>query len=560
MTKLRRIATLGALGALLAFALPSPAQGARVPLACPGPLAPLALNSGTWQIGGVCSVASVHLSGSADVLVTGPRFLIQGDLLLDGDAILHIMTAEYVIAQQSTAQIHSETRDRSYLFVENARVVTNAALTANITAFVDAHDDSTIRFQGCALDTRYNWVLVYVRDRSTLFVDNSTQVPTESYPSGDSTVHVTGAATSMRVVLLMAPGSNAELDDIPAGTTFTYQFGRGTPGNGGIGYLVDVQNSWVRWGISSGPKSHVAIRHNGQPVTLSYLFALVTQPTLLAGLRPAGPLTQTFDHSSRSLVLDDVLLYPNGWQVYVQTLGDPSVAKPVWLEDSQVNELGALQNGLVEVREMVFQYAFLAAYNAGSKVRVEDSVINSQNIRTNEDGVMEIFDSTIWGSLLDAGGVSRIRLSNTELNDNVCHPGCLPSCISFTGGDECNGFNPALHVGFNLRDGAAVLGARLAVIPAPVPAGTPLDFVGDAFVESPVAALAAAPWELTIRPVAGGAATLVASGGGAPLRDAVLGTLDTATVAAGEYIARLEVQPAGEPVLAAERFFVVKTP
>lgn len=557
MAKLRRIATFGVFGATLAFALAASAQP-RTPLACPGPLAPLALSSGTWLITGVCSVAGVHLTGTADVLITGSSFLIQDDLLLEDDSMLHVLTTNFVIAQQSTAQIHSQTRDRATLFVENARVTTNAALNANITAFVDAYGDSQVHFKWCALDTRYNWVLVYLHERSTLIVENSVEVPTENYPRDDSTVRVTGTNTRTRVVLLMPPDSSAELDDIPAGETFTYQFGRGTPGNAGIGYLVDVQNSFVRWGVSSGPRSNIAIRNNGQPLTLSYLFALVTQPTLLAGVRPVGPLTQQFNHLERSLVLDDVLLFPNGWQVYVESLTAPSNVKPVWIEDSQLNEMGALRNGIVEVRESVFQYAFLAAYSAGSRVRVEDSVINSQNVRANEDGVLEIFDSTIWGSLLDAGGASRIRLSNTELNDNVCHPGCLPSCISFTGGNECNAFNPALHVGFNVRGGAAVLGARLAPIAAPVPSGTPLAFVGDAYVESPVAALAASSWELSIRPLAGGAATVVASGGGVPLRGALLGTLDTATVASGEYVARLELRPPGEPVLAAERFFVVQ--
>lgn len=554
-----RAAAFALFAALLAVAGAADAQP-RTPLPCPGPLLPLVLATGRWQLVGPCSVDGIHLSGDADVLVTGPRFLVQDDVLLDGDAVLEVATAELVIAQYSTAEIDHTIRDRALLVVRNARVVTNATSHSAVTAFFESWDDARVRFIGCGLDTRYNWMLAYAHDRSTLQVHDSVDAPTETYPRDASTVQVSGANTRTRVVLLIPPQASAELGDLPTGDTFTYQFGRGTAGNAGIDYLVQVFESWARWGVSSGPDSDVTIRDNGQPVTLSFLFARVTEPTWVAGLRPNGPLVQRFTQQGRLLDLDDALLYGNGWQIYVESLIDAALVRPVAIEDAQVNELGALRNGVVEVREAIFQYAYLAAYQPGSRVRVEDSVINSQNVRANADGVMEIADSTIWGSLLDAGGSARIRLSNTELNENVCHPGCLPQCISFLGANTCNGFNPRSTVGFAVRDAAAVVAARLAPIAAPVPAGAPLSLVGDAFVESPVASLAASPWELSVRPLAGGAATIVATGGGAPRRGVELGVVDAAALAPGEWVARLEVRPPGETPVVAERHFRVLSP
>lgn len=543
--------------AAIAFA-PSAGAQPRTPLACPGPQNALALTTGHWQISVLCSVASVALTGTADVLVTGPRLFVSGSVVLTGDAALAIATSEFVLAQTAAAQHPLIVRDRSVLVVSGVHVVTNAMVEANLAAFLHAFDDAQVRIANSTLDTRYSWLLAYMNGRSRLRVDNSVFLPTEIYPRDSANVEILGPDTSVRTVLLIPPHATALIEGLPGSPLYSYRFGRGQPGNAGIDYLVDVQNSSSRIGVSVGPLANVTLRDNDQPVTLSYLFSSDPQPSWLAGLRSGMAVTQTLEHQGRHLSLEQTELYDVGWQIYLQKVGGPT-APFVAVDDSWVNEIGALSDSRLEARDSVFQYAFLSAFEAGAHVRVEDSVINSQNVRANDAGVVEIFESQIWGSRLDASGSGRLRLTNVDLLENVCHPACLPACLTQSGNGECNSYNPALAVAFDARDTAAILGARLAPIPAPVTAGTPLDFTGDAYVESPVAALAAFAWELSVRSSTE-PSVIVASGGGASLRNVVLGTLDTSTLPPGDWTAHLELGVPGEAPLAAERFFRVLAP
>jgi hypothetical protein len=126
-----------------------------------------------------------------------------------------------------------------------------------------------VHVQGSHLDTRYNWFLAYLWDRSEEVVEDSTYVPTETYPRNSSVLHVSGATTTIRIVLLVPPDGAATLADIPSGQPFTYQFGPSTPGNVGIGYAIDVQNASPSLGVAVGPRANLTVRDNGQPLTIS---------------------------------------------------------------------------------------------------------------------------------------------------------------------------------------------------------------------------------------------------------------------------------------------------
>jgi hypothetical protein len=544
---------------LLAAVLASSAAAqARTPLACPGPQNGLVQSSGSWQISGICSVAQITLSGTADVLVTGPRLLVSGPINMTGAASLAIQTTDFVLAQTVAAQFPIVAHDASLLVFQGTNVVTNAAVATNCTAFLQAYDDAQVRFTNDSLETRYSWLLAYLNDRSRLRVESSTFAPTEIYPRDQATLEIAGAMTSVRTVLLIPPHATAVVEGLPAANPFSYRFGRGEPTSSGIGYLVDVQDSQTRVGVSVGPFSDVTLRNDVRPVTVSYLFMSDAQPNWLAGLRSGMAVTQTLEHQGRHLALEQTQLFDVGWQVYLERLGG-AAAPFVALDDAWVNEIGALADSRLEARDSIFQYAFLAAFSPGSHVRVEDSVINSQNVRANDGGVLEIFESQIWGSRLDANGTGRLRLTNVELLDNVCHAACLPACLEISGGDECNSYNPALSVAFDARDSSAILGARLAPIEAPVAAGTQLALAGDVYVASPVAALGAFAWELSMRSQTE-PTVVVASGGGASLRDTVLGTVDTGALAPGDWTSHLELGAPGEPPLVAERFVRIITP
>jgi hypothetical protein len=548
-----------ALAFLLAIAPASIAAAQpRAPLPCPGPQNALALFAGRWQISVLCSVKSINLTGTADVLVTGPLLIVSGVIALSGDASLTVATTQFLLAQLAAAQYPIVLTNRAVFAVDNSFFMTNGGVVANLAAFLYAYDDAQIRFTNAELNTHYSWLLGYLNDRSRLRVDGSAFLPTEIYPRDASTVEIAGANTSVRTVLLIPPHATALVEGLPAADPYSYRFGRGEPGNVGIDYLVDVQNSSSRIGVSVGPLSDVTLRDNERPLTVSYVFTADPEPSWLAGLRSGMAVTQTFEHQRRRLVLEQTELYDVGWQLYLQHVGG-ATAPFVAIEDAWVNEVGALEGSRLEARDSIFQYAFLAAFEPGAHVRVEDSVINSQNVRANDAGVVEIFESQIWGSRLDASGSGRLRLTNVELRENVCHPACLPACLTQSGNGECNSYNPATQVAFDARDTAAILGARLAPIAAPVAAGDPLPLTGDVYVVSPVASLGAFAWELSVRSQSE-PTVVVASGGGATLRDAVLGTVDTSVLAPGDWTAHLELGAPGEAPIVAERFFQVVAP
>ena len=529
----------------------------RAPLACPGP-GPLVLASGVFALATPCPVASIALSGTADLLVTGPRLQVNGPISVVGDAALTIATTQFLIAQQATAQYPITVRDRTLFAVDGAAVITSGVPDASHTAFVYAFGDAQLRFTNAALDTRNSWLLAYLNERARLRLDDAASVPTEIYPRDSATVEITGALTATRTVLLIPPRASATIEGLPGTDLYTHRFGRGEPGSSGIDYLVDVEQSRSRIGVSVGPYTDVTLRNNDRPVTLSYLFIADPAPNWLAGLRSGMAVTQTLEHQGRHLVLEETQLYDIGWQVYLQRVGG-TTAPFVSIDDAWVNELGALADGRAEARDSVFQFAYLSAFEHGTHVRVEDSVVNSQNVRASDDGVLELFESQIWGSLLDASGTARLRLTNVELHPNVCHATCLPACLSAGGNGECNSYNPASDVVFDARDASAILGARLAPIAAPVAPGAALDLVGDVYVASPVPTLAGYDWELTVAKD-GGTPIAVASGVGGMQRDALLGTVGGAQLSPGDWRARLELRAPGETPLAAERFFRVLAP
>ena len=250
-----------------------------------------------------------------------------------------------------------------------------------------------------------------------------------------------------------------------------------------------------------------------------------------------------------------MLLYPVSWQIYVES-ANPGM---VLVENSTLNELGTLDDGLVEARENTFQFAYAAAFRTNSRLRIEDAVINSQNVLAQRNGMLEVADSSIWGSRVEARDQGRVRLRNVAIEANVCHPGCLPACIPQQGGNQCNGFNNADEVSFNASDQGAILMANLAPITAPVVAGTTLAVIGDALVESADPALAG--YVSRVSWGADGAAFTPLTGDvPGTWRNAQLATLDTTGVSPGDYWLRLELDAPGEPLLVAERPFRVEAP
>jgi hypothetical protein len=259
------------------------------------------------------------------------------------------------------------------------------------------------------------------------------------------------------------------------------------------------------------------------------------------------------------LALENAQVFPFGWQIYNDNSGIPAEeAATVVIADSFVNEVGGAMNARLHVRDSVFGFAVLGAVGPGAKIRVERSIINSQTLLAQYDAVLEVHDSQIFGSLVQAAGSSRVILINTPLRQNACHGQCQPMCLSLDGSPatRCNGFNPATEVELAASDQAAIIALGVHELAQPVVRGETATFSGDVLVESQLEELGTFTFDLAYVPSAGGTPKAIALAQTGPRRAEALGELDTSTLAPGDYWVVLELRLGGT-TLAARRPFVV---
>jgi hypothetical protein len=389
---------------------------------------------------------------------------------------------------------------------------------------------------------------------------NSPHFPSEIYPSDSSTVRIEGPRSHHAVWLHFVPGSTAVLDNLPASRPFTFSFGRNTPGVTGIGYQVDVVDGTAGFGIDSYPRSKVTVRNCGG-LNVGYHFSDVTTPETLTGLKGGGPQRGIYRNQGRVLDLEEAGLPPWGWQIYSANDGIPLAnVAPVIISESLVNELGASNRGRFEASHVQFAFAAIAAFGPGSSVHVRDSVINSHTIMGNNDGVVKIEDSEIYGSRVQAIATSRILILNTVFHRNEPNPKCPASLSSLDGGPRtrCNPYNPLYESEFLARGQGAIWVAGIDPITQPIRPESKYAFVGNALFKT--ADDKPYTYNLRYRQASTSEFTTIVTGAMGPKRGQPLGELDTTGLAPGDYIVELELVVAGEEPIAVRRPFTVSGP
>jgi hypothetical protein len=278
------------------------------------------------------------------------------------------------------------------------------------------------------------------------------------------------------------------LPDQTAGP-YSFAFGRSTPGVVGVGYDVRIVDSPVRLGVTSTPGSHLLVVGRGQgpgdsgEIAVGYLMPGTTSPETISGLRPGYQAFTRLTHQSRNLILYNVELDPIGWSVYVSG----SLA-PVTIRDSILNEVAAFPGGKVEVERSILQWAVLGSTGAGSSLVVRDSHIYSQVIHSKGDGRIELHDSIVHGSVVEALDDSTILLSGGLMvpsgDVDPCHfgSGLTPSGVPLCNPFVAPGVLPLITTGGNgqvLQEGeppSALTDMHLVGFPEP-----PSVAVGDTF-------------------------------------------------------------------------------
>jgi hypothetical protein len=190
-----------------------------------------------------------------------------------------------------------------------------------------------------------------------------------------------------------------------------------------VGYQVDLSDSRAGFGINSHPGSELTIRDNAAPLTIGLWIDGSAAFEPLTGLEAGTgtPITRSLTHQGRTLRLENVVLNPYAWQIYVAP--PPSASRePMRIERSTINELGVFSDTPVVARDVHVQWAIIGATSSHADVTFQRSEIDVQAVMAENDSTVRIEDSAVYGSMLQARGRSTIAVINSALQGNRSNP------------------------------------------------------------------------------------------------------------------------------------------
>ena len=441
---------------------PAPRPG---PGSCP--TRGLVASSGTTRLLGDCRISgSVRLSGSAALEMARGVLSIGGDVSLGDDARLEITDGGLAFPQTGYGQYAIVLRNRSRLALTGSTFVTNGTRKNNFSMLLDAYDSSVADFRDSTLSTEGgSWLLGNFHDHAELNTVASRDLPTEIYPFDSSRISISSRSRVASLWIQFLPGSAATVDlpETDAEGYFSFAFGDAP----GIGTSIRFSSSQGRLGFNSFPNSSVVVNGRGPAGTrdvdpvFGYFVVDNTSPVAIRGLTGGADVTRVFTDQGRRLQLNHVNLGPFAWQVYVSR----SNGFPVAVTDSKINEIAALDGGLVEVSNCVLQLAVAGAFGAGSRMSISATHVWSQAVQAVGGGRIEIANGQLHGNFVSAEGAgSSITMTNVGESRNAVPPEtCAPVAgvpPQTDGVPLCNPLNPLYACSqFSTKDGGTIVGA-----------------------------------------------------------------------------------------------------
>src|SRR5882672_6558163 len=135
-------------------------------------------------------------------------------------------------------------------------------------------------------------------------------------------------------------------------------------------------------------------------------------PETISGIRPGYQAYTRLAHQGRNLTLYNTEVDPIGWNIWIGV--SPAL---VTIRDCILNEVGAW-GGSVEIQQSILQWAVVGSTGPGSSVVVRDSDLYSQALYAAVGGHIDVIDSTVHGSPLQALDGSAIHVSGGMLTAN----------------------------------------------------------------------------------------------------------------------------------------------
>jgi hypothetical protein len=432
------------------------AAGALLSLACSSSVSP---PSGCPFAGGLTVAAdrtfttscvvngNLIVAGGAHLLIdysgaSSATFVVTGNVLTQDSATLEVRGpgaasgAAFIVTNQYNDQLTITCVGRSTFELEGIALQTRAPGSApdgSRSMHLIAQDEAVVVVSQAQLDPETSWLLADFHDQSQLQATNTVFVPTEIYGHDSSQVVISGSGTQTGVWFESPPSGTVNLP--VQGAPYTWQMGKSA--GFAVGWQLTITDAQVGLGLSSLPGSQLTINGHGVPATGEFKVGY-----MLAGgqdtLRDLAVGLQNGVIGNGRITFNNVNLGPVAWQIYVGT------GENLFIDSSVVNEIGFSGQAAVTVDHSILQFGVLGALAPGSILTVSNSDIWNQLIEADNTGAIQINNSRVVGSLLDAQApASTIQITGGSFADNPS--GCTPAMMVdlTTGQPLCNPYRPA---------------------------------------------------------------------------------------------------------------------
>lgn len=381
---------------------------------------------------------------------------VEGDISISGSGVLWVDGGTFEIQQAYNRHRKLSSKDDAIVILKNTKFVVNQGDGLKYLVHF-ASGRAKMFVVNSTLDRTSNWLLSDQKGQSMLVTIGSLYLPTEIYVKENSTVRIAEPLTQGGVWAEFADGasgtvnlpiqSDADGELVP----YSWSVGRDSAGLSGVGWQLEIANAKVGLGLECHPGAQLTVNGRGVPasgeVKIAYYAGSGVQT--LSGLA-IGLQNRTL---GSNLTLRNVELGPIAWQIYAYE----NVMLTIY--SSILNEVGVSNGGHITVYDSIIQLGGLGSLGSqGASVAVHNSQIHAQMVEALGDGVIDVHDSAVYGTVAIAyHATSKVRFHRGAMlrnSPNAC-PLNLSLMLDPQGIPKCNPF---------LAPGAAVTRAGNGIV------------------------------------------------------------------------------------------------
>jgi len=410
--------------------------------------------SGNVTINSTCKITGdlTLLNGSTlnvdFTSTTRDTFVVQGNILLQGNAVLWVHSTpgstndQFIVSNNYSFHREITTQNTSKIQLEHIEFRTqegDLSGASSVSMQYYAEDSSIFYINKSWLSGETAWLLLNMKDKSTLIGYEPNRVPTEMYLEDSAQVALHGSNTKTGI-WLNCQNINDTLNLPPDQTApFTWQVGRGSSGMSSPWYLeMDTVLSGV--GVQVFPSTKLVVNGIGFPNTgeLKVAMMFANNTDTIVGLQVGLQNTTITNGPFGFVTLNNVNLGPIAWQLYALMNED------LYVKNSVVNEIGIGGPSTITVENSLLQLAVLAAVGiGGSTMTINNTEIWNQEITAKNNSKIILNDCNVHGSLFNTADVgSSITVNRACFFQNPS--GCTQATMVnvATGRPNCNPFIP----------------------------------------------------------------------------------------------------------------------